>query len=299
MSNDWTILKLIEWTADFFAKHGVPNPRLDAELLLAHVLNKKRIELYLTFDHIVKEGDLATFKGYIQRRTRREPLQYIVGTQDFCGVPIKVAPAVLIPRPETELLVEQVLKLIVASSGDPTILDLCTGSGCIIAALAGKLPNAHFTGVDISDAALEVARQNTERRKERVELLCGNLFEPLRSNDFTISRSYELIVSNPPYVAESEWPSLQPEIRDFEPKEALVAGNDSLAIIKEIINNAYNFLKPDGWLVMEIGDGQAGAVKELIANTEHYNEAAFVKDYGGIERIVAMQITNNQIPRYK
>lgn len=324
--SSWTTLKLIEWTTEYFTKHGIPNPRLDTELLLSHVLKKKRIELYLDFEKAVSENNLAAFKELIRRRSKREPLQYIIGEQDFCGVPIKVTPAVLIPRPETELLVEKVLPLVTCHSplvkksdsidmqrapsneNRATILDLCTGSACIIAALANELPDARFVGTDISAAALDVARQNIERWKDRVELLCGNLFEPLSPPPFPSPLppkdrrtgegkgmggvGFNIITSNPPYVPESELATLQPEVRDFEPKEALIAGEDGLAIIRKIINAAHGFLKPDGYLVLEIGDGQADAVRKLITNAGHYSEPELVKDYGGIERIVTAQITN-------
>ncbi len=279
----WTTLKLIEWTTEYFAKHGIPNSRLDAELLLSHVLKKKRIELYLDFEKVVSENDLAAFKGLIQRRSKREPLQYIVGVQDFYGVPINVTPAVLIPRPETELLVERIIKLATSHQPPVTILDLCTGSACIIAALANELPNARFVGTDISPAALDVARQNIDKWKDRVELLHGNIFEPV------CSRQFDIITSNPPYVSEGEFATLQPEVRDFEPKEALVSGKDGLEIIREIINNAHSFLKPGGLLVMEMGDGQADAVRRIITDSGHYNEPELVKDYGGIERIIVLK----------
>ncbi len=295
----WTILKLIEWTADYFTKNGVPNPRLDAELLLAHTLNKKRIDLYLAFEAAVSETDLATFKGYIQRRAKREPLQYITGVQEFYGIPIKVTPAVLIPRPETEILVEKALKTVLASVGSgvlasetPThldagtpirILDLCTGSGAIIAALASQLPEARFVGTDISKAALEIAGQNTEKWKDRVTLLRGDLFMPIAG------KTFDLIISNPPYCPEVERASLQPEVRDHEPAEALFAGANGLAIIRKIIADAPKFLKPEGWLFMEIGEAQAEKVKELIKAMACYKEPEVIKDYSGIERIIAVQ----------
>lgn len=287
----WTTLKLIEWTTEYFAKHGIPNSRLDAELLLSHVLKKKRIELYLDFEKVVSENDLAAFKGLIQRRSKREPLQYIVGVQDFYGVPINVTPAVLIPRPETELLVERIIKLATSHQPPVTILDLCTGSACIIAALANELPNARFVGTDISPAALDVARQNIDKWKDRVELLHGNIFEPV------CSRQFDIITSNPPYVSEGEFATLQPEVRDFEPKEALVSGKDGLEIIREIINNAHSFLKPGGLLVMEMGDGQADAVRRIITDSGHYNEVKVIKDYGGIERIVTARLSEHQNTR--
>jgi len=281
----WTILKLLEWTTDYFAKHGIESPRVDAELLLSHILKKKRIELYLDFEKVVSENDLSSFKALIQRRIKREPLQYITGEVNFYGITIKVTPDVLIPRPETELLVEHVLQ-VTSHKSQVTILDLCTGSGCIIAALAGKLPMARFVGVDISEAALAIARENTERWKDRIELLCGDLFEPLLCNDLP---QFDIIASNPPYVPEGELSSLQPEVRDFEPREALIAGKDGLEIIIKIINNAHNFLKPGGHLIMEIGDKEADSVRRLIADTGHYNEPEVIRDYGGMERIIKVR----------
>lgn len=293
----WTILKLIEWTTEYFTKNNIPNPRLDSELLLAHVLNKKRIDLYLSFEKVVSEKDLALFKEYIQRRVKREPLQYITGVQEFYGIPIKVTPDVLIPRPETEILVEQALKLL-SSDNDPasvqscerTILDLCTGSGAIIAALANELPSAKLVGTDISAKALEVARLNTEKWKDRVTLLEGNLFEPLRSGDPASVRAYDIVTANPPYISEADKDNIQPEVKDFEPKEALFAGEDGLAIIKRIINDSPKFLKPNGYLVMEIGDKQVDDVKYMIANNGSYDKVDAVKDYSGIERIIIINV---------
>lgn len=288
MTNNWTILKLIEWTSDYFQKHDILNPRLDAELLLSHVLNKKRIDLYLAFDHEVSESNLATFKGYIQRRIKHEPLQYITGVQEFYGLSIKVTPDVLIPRPETELLVEHVLKLVTNHESQITILDLCTGSGCIVAALASQIPDAQLVGIDISEKALEIAKLNTENWKKRIKLLHGDLFEPLRAHDSTIAQSYDLITSNPPYVPEPQLVSLQPEIKDYEPKIALVAEDNGLAIIRKIINDATKYLKKGGRLVMEIGDGQAEEVKTIIASNGSYGEVTVIKDYSGIERIISV-----------
>ena len=304
----WTTLKLIEWTSDYFQKNGIPNPRLDAELLLSHILNKKRIDLYLAFDQTVSETDLATFKGYIQRRVKREPLQYITGVQEFWGLPIKVTPDVLIPRPETELLVEYTLKNLPPTQSLPlegggkregviTILDLCTGSGFIISALASELTNAQFVGTDISEKALEIAKFNTEKWKERVELLHGDLFKllspPPKPSHLEAEGqgegAFDLIVSNPPYVPESQIMILQPEIKDYEPKIALVAEDNGLAIIRKIVNDAPKYLRKDGRLVMEIGDGQAEEVKKIIADNGSYGKIEIIKDYGGIERII---ITN-------
>jgi len=337
---NWTILKLLEWTSEYFAKHGIESPRVDAELLLGHVLKKKRLDLYLDFEKIVSEKNLAEFKALIQRRIKREPLQYIVGDVNFYGVSIKVTPDVLIPRPETELLVEKTLSKIPTSQRPPSealvagtnapinILDLCTGSACIIAALANKLENAHFVGTDISEKALDVARQNIKNWGDRIELLHGDLFEPLSppplpsplkgegrekttgsATSFPFNKKitthiaipsplrgegegggvFDVITANPPYVPEGELATLQPEVRDFEPKQALVAGKEGLEIIEKIIDNAHSFLKPGGHLIMEIGDGQADKVQNLACENGHYEDIDIIRDYGGIERIIMLK----------
>lgn len=287
MSN-WTILKLIEWTTEYFGKAGVPNPRLDAELLLAHTLNKKRIDLYLCFDKEVDEKDLAIFKGSIQRRAKREPLQYILGTQDFCGVQIKVTPDVLIPRPETEILAETAINLCKAMTPPISVLDLCTGSGAIVAAMANRLPEATFVGVDISEAALGVARENTAAWSGRIELLQGDLYAPLSAEGKALG-PFDLITANPPYISESDMGSLQAEVRDHEPRVALVAGQGGLAIIEKILDDAPRFLKSGGAVVMEVGEEQAFQVKDM-AGAKDFKSVEIVKDYSGVERIVKIWI---------
>ncbi len=286
----WTILRLLEWTAEFFKKHEIPNPRLDAELLLSHVLGKKRIDLYLAFDETVGAGDLTRFKELIQRRQKREPLQYITGVQEFFGVPIKVTPDVLIPRPETEILVEETLKCLSQRTNVPTyqrtILDLCTGSGCIIAALANELPDATFTGIDISEKAIAIAKENTQKWSNRVEFLQGDLFSPLLTHQRTNAPTYDVITCNPPYIPSPDFATLQEEVRDYEPKEALVSGDDGLDIVRVIITEAHHHLKPHAPLVMEIGINQASAVKEFIESAGKYDTPIFIKDFSGIDRIV-------------
>jgi release factor glutamine methyltransferase len=279
--SEWQVLKLLEWTKDYFQKYGIPNPRLDAELLLAHTLNLKRIDLYLQHDRPVNATELATFKTYIQRRSKREPLQHILGTQNFYGIQIKVSPAVLIPRPETEVLVETVLKKIPEDS-TVNILDLGTGSGAILAALASELPNAVLTGVELTDTAFSIASENLTTWGDRIHLLKGDLFSPLPED-----ATFDVIVSNPPYISPSEKESLQPEVALFEPAEALfTTDNEGLDFFRRIVKDTPRFLKTNGLLALEMGIGQAAKIKTLLEENGCFNEIEIVKDLNGIERII-------------
>lgn len=279
--SEWQVLKLLEWTKDYFQKYNIPNPRLDAELLLAHTLNLKRIDLYLQHDRPVNAMELATFKAFIQRRSKREPLQHILGTQDFYGIPIKVSPAVLIPRPETEILVETVLKKTPQDSA-VNILDIGTGSGAILAALASELPNATFTGIELTDAAFEVATENLATWSDRICLLKGDLFSPLPED-----ASFDVIVSNPPYISPLEKESLQPEVALFDPPEALfTTDNEGLDFFKKIIKDAPKFLKTNGLLAFEIGIDQSAKIKALLEENGCFNGIEIVKDLNKIERII-------------
>lgn len=333
MSNNWTPLSLIQWTAGFFEKKGIPNPRLDAELLLAHVLKCKRIDLYMQFEKIVSEQDRATYKSLIERRATREPLQYIMGETEFWGLTIKVTPDVLIPRSETELLVEHVLNCVKERRGsfddsprspdsqqplennqdesagndlaaleqdqlpvpakDPllslTILEIGTGSGCISIALAKNLPQAHIIATDISPKALEIARKNIQHHAldTRIQLIESNLapWEDFQKKNL----QFDLIVSNPPYIPAAEIPTLQPEVSQHEPHLALSGGESGLDIIEKIHEHTIPFLKPQAFLMMEIGEGQAKGLKEKYENHSTLPYIESFKDYQGIERIVCFK----------
>ncbi len=281
MSESWTTLKLIQWTSAYFEKAGIPNPRLDAELLLAHVLRCKRIDLYTRHEALLREKHLADFKELIRRRTQREPLQYIIGETEFYGLRLKVTPAVLIPRPETELLVEEALKtsppspLLSKERGERgEVLEIGTGSGCIAIALAKHLPEAKVVATDISKEALEIAAENAKRHEVSIEWIAADIAPWKR---FTAEgRSFDLIVSNPPYIATGEFPNLQPEVRDFEPRKALDGGPEGLKFIRQILAEAPPFLKPGGWLLMEIGEDQTGSLKGIEVK----------KDLSGCDRIL-------------
>ncbi|MBI4224251.1 MAG: peptide chain release factor N(5)-glutamine methyltransferase [Deltaproteobacteria bacterium] len=232
---------------------GCETPRLDAEVLLAHALGCERHEIYLgpgTRDQgLGTEKKFKLFEDYIERRKNREPAAYITGTKEFWSLPIKVTPDVLIPRPETETLVNAALEKVPGPWSlvpGPFILDLCTGSGCVAAALAKELPDARFVVSDISPRALTVARGNLKFAEGRVAFIQSDLFE-------NITGPFDLIVSNPPYVASKDWEGLQPEIKNFEPRLALDGGTDGLDFIRKILQDAPRCLKSNGWLILENG----------------------------------------------
>lgn len=281
-----TLAEVINDAALKLATSGVANARLDAEVLLSHIVKKDRAWL---FTHIHDELDTESrrvFEAAIQRRAQREPLQYIIGKQEFWGLDLAVTPDVLIPRPETELVVESALKIITRRDQQVTIVDLCTGSGCISVSLAKELPSARIFAADLSDKALAIARENALRHgvSERIRFLEGNLFQPLKELD--IRGAVDIIVSNPPYVQSGDHASLQPEVRDFEPELALIAGPRGTEIHQKIINEAPEYLKQHGALIMELGLGQAELLARMAQKTGAYGVPEVLKDLAGIERVI-------------
>jgi release factor glutamine methyltransferase len=273
----WTVLKVLTWTKGYLAEKGVENARLEAEWLLCAALGLDRVGLYVNFDRPLTEAELAAYRGMVMRRARREPLQYILGTQEFMGLDFEVSSAVLIPRHDTETLVEEAVRL----GGDAKrILDMGAGSGCIAVTLAKKLHGAELFGVEKSPEALAIARRNAERHGTAVTLREGSLFEP-----FTGER-FDLIVSNPPYIPTGVIAELQPEVRDHEPRAALDGGPDGLAFYRVIIPAALDYLNTGGWLLVEVGAGQAEQVRALFGETGKFGELFTAKDQGGIERVV-------------
>ncbi len=272
----WTTLKILTWTKEYLAGKGVENARLEAEWLLCAVLELDRVGLYLNFDKPLTDPELAAYRGMVARRARREPLQYILGNQEFYGLEFAVTPAVLIPRHDTEVLVKEALQR--ADSGS-RILDIGVGSGAVACALAKHLPEADVWGVEKSPEALAVARENALRQSLCLTLCEGSLFEPLTGQRF------HLIVSNPPYIPTGELATLQPEVKDYEPSEALDGGADGLVFYQQIIPQAAQHLSPGGWLLLEAGVGQAEAVKELFASSG-FSEIFTARDPGGIERVI-------------
>ena len=273
----WTVLKILTWTKGYLAEKGVENARLEAEWLLCEVLGLDRVGLYVNFDKPLSERELTMFRGMVARRARREPLQYILGSQEFMGLEFDVTPAVLIPRHDTEVLVEEASKR-AAPSG--RILDIGVGSGCIAVALARCLPEAEVCGVDTSPESMVLAARNAEKHGVKVTLFEGSLFEP-----FT-GQSFDLIVSNPPYIPTADMEYLQPEVRDFEPRGALDGGADGFDFYRLIIPAARDHLTTGGWLLFEVGIGQAEMVLDMFGQTGSFGELFTTKDHAGIERVV-------------
>ena len=289
-----TVLEVIQKSTDFLTKKGVDAPRLQAELLLAHVLKLPRMKLYLNFERplIAAEADAA--RELVKRRGQREPLQHITGATSFCGFEIAVNRHVLVPRPETELLAEAGWKFLLESAlqrvpgreqpegWTPTALDFGTGSGCIAIALAAKCPVARITAVDVSADALALARENAARNgvAERIEFLPGDGFSALPAG-----AGFDLIVSNPPYIPSHEIASLQPEVRDFDPRAALDGGVDGLDFYRTLAAQAGEFLKPGGRVMVEFGDGQADEIKKIFESQKWIVEAVR-DDYSQRQRIL-------------
>lgn len=282
----WTVLKILRWTENYFKGRDIPDARLNAERLLSRLLNWTRLQLYTGFDRLMSPDELAKFREMIKRRVGHEPLQYILGETNFHNLTILCDKRALIPRPETEILLEESLKAL-ANSGapeTPNIVDLGTGSGCLALGAAQACPQAKVFAVDISDEALALARENARRNnlENRVAFLCGSLFEPL---DKSLRGQMHLIISNPPYIPDEECARLMPEVRDFEPRVALSGGGDGLNVIRKIIGEAAEWLAPTGVLAMEIGYEQSQAVREIVTSSR-LQIADIVKDYAGIDRVV-------------
>ena len=279
MSETWTIRKVLDWTRTRFEKEAVDSARLTAELLLAHSLGIQRVKLYMDLDRPLVADELSTFRALIQRRLAGEPTQYLMGHREFYGRRFAVDPRVLIPRPETELLVEAALRS-VPKDAPARLLDLCTGSGCIAVSMAAERPLAEVWATELSPAALEVARSNAESLgvAARVRFLEGDLLGPIPPES-----RFDVIVSNPPYIRTSELASLQREVQK-EPRVALDGGDDGLAIIRRIAETAQGFLRPGGRLALEIGDDQGDAVKTLLTRAG-YHEVLIEKDYARLDRL--------------
>ena len=261
-SEPWTIRKLLMWTESFLREKAIDTPRLDAQILLAHVLKCKRIDLYVRSEEEPAEPDRATFKDLIKRRVDGCPVAYLVGQREFYQLVIDVNSAVLIPRPETELLVMEALRLLKGRQA-PRVLDVGTGSGCIALTIARHHSSAHITATDISPQALEMARRNAAKLglPDRVRFLEGDLFAPVSDEVF------DLVVSNPPYVAQGEFAGLMKEVRDYEPRLALDGGADGLAVYRRLAANAPHHIAANGFLLLEIGASQEPPVRNLLERT--------------------------------
>ena len=282
-TDPWTVLRLILWSSDYLTEKGVRSGRLDAEHLLAHVLGTGRLQLYLEFERPLTPSERDAFRPLLKRRASREPLQYIVGHQPFRELDLKVAPGVLIPRSETEQLVERVLAWTRAESlRAPSVLDIGTGSGAIALSLASE-GNAVVVATDVSEVALELAGENRDAAglNETVALRRGALFEPVRGDAL-----FDVVVSNPPYIADVDAVELDPEVRDWEPREALFAGADGLDVIREVVRGAGRHLRVGGLLALEVGFGQAEIVARLLEQETRYSDIRIERDLDGVERFV-------------
>jgi release factor glutamine methyltransferase len=324
----WTILALLRWTTDYFAEKGVSEPRASAEILLAHVLGLSRLDLYLRHDQPLAAEELARFKALMVRRRLGEPVAYLTGHKEFWSLDFLVTPATLIPRPETEVLVEAVLAMFkgggqglsqaekpvpptlspspetlpptpnLGSTGFQPVqhrqdacapgtrqlaIDVGVGSGAVVVALAKELPDMFWVGVDLSAAALKTAGENARRHgvAERFFFFQGDLLFGIRPEPV-----FTLIVANLPYVPRGEWEQLPKEIRDYEPPEALLAGEDGLALLRPLCREAHRYLQPGGWLALEVGAGQAGPAMEFLDETTAYASLKSINDYQGIPRVV-------------
>ena len=259
---------------------GSPSPRLDAEVLLMHLLKTDRLQFLTHPEKLLTEAEVAGYSRWVERRCQGEPVAYIVGEKEFWSLRFEVNREVLIPRPETECLIEEVLGRSATGRDEPRIIDIGTGSGAIGVVLAREIPAARVVATDISSGALEVARRNAIRHgvADRMEFIRGDLCA-------TASGAFDIIVSNPPYIPDEAYPLLPEGIRAFEPRQALIAGPDGIDFHRRIIREGAHRLKAGGWIFLEIGEGQQGLVEALFREAGFYDTIRFRRDYGGIERV--------------
>jgi release factor glutamine methyltransferase len=283
MQEIWTIQKVLNWTLPYFEKHQVSESRLSAELLLSHVLKCKRLDLYLQFDRILTGPELKEYRSFIERRIIHEPVAYILGEKEFMGLNFKLTPAVLIPRPETEILVESALAEIKGhQEKSARVLDVGTGSGAIAISVAHYCRECQVTAIDISPAAIEVARQNSEHLGvDKVEFLVLDALDlPVNKDE-----KYDFVLVNPPYIAEKDRKELHPQITHYEPAVALFSGENGLQFYSVFIPKIPLIIKKDGWIFMEIGYDQKEQINILLKES-NFSGIEFIPDYQKIERIV-------------
>lgn len=286
-TSSWTIKRLLEWTTEHFTHAGVEQARLCAELLLAEVLNCQRIDLYVRFDHCPNQEQLTLYRAYVKRCAAHEPAAYILGKVHFFSLVYEVTPAVLIPRPETEVLAVQAIDYCRHETNRPRVdvLDLCTGCGCIAIAVAHEVVETEVVGLDRSAAALEIARKNVARYDltRRITLLESDLFENINRASKGI---FDLIIANPPYISDAEFEKLPANVREYEPKEALLAGPDGLEVHRRIIEQAQPYLADNGAIMMETAYNQAEQVIALCQASGYLKNITTVRDNLGHKRVV-------------
>ncbi|MDB5332964.1 MAG: protein-(glutamine-N5) methyltransferase, release factor-specific [Phycisphaerales bacterium] len=284
----WTVRRLLEWTTGYFTRKNVDQPRLAAELLLGHVLNYPRIKLYTDYERVLTDAQLAVFRPLVQRAAEDEPIAYLTGRAHFFNLEFDVTRDVLIPRPDTETLVENVMQFVRNQAGmeAPRVLDLCTGSGCIAAAVAHHIKSAVVTATEISPAAVAIARKNIDRLglTGRVLIEEGDLFEPL--NHMVDVRPFDLILSNPPYIPTAQIEALDRSVKDYEPLQALDGGLDGLVIHRRILDQSPDRLVPGGRVFLEIAFDQGELATKVAQEYPAFEDVRVLKDYGGRDRVL-------------
>jgi len=288
MTTTWTVKRLLDWTTAYLMENGIESPHLEAEILLAHALKMKRIALYTSFEKTPSPEELTLFKDMIQRRVKKEPIAYITGVQYFMSLEFKVNSSVLIPRPDTETLVEVGIDL--AKKHDCRLAaDVGTGSGAIAVSLAKYVSSLNVTGIDLCREAVRLAEENARQLgvSERCSFMHGNLFECLEQGI-----KFDLVVSNPPYIPTVEVDRLDSDIKMFEPKYALDGGTDGLDYFRKIIAASPSYLQPTGFLALEVGFDQAESVKKILDASGNFEGPRAVKDLNDIERVVYAKIKN-------
>ena len=287
----WTIKNLLKVTTGYLQEKQIENPRMTAEVLLAHQLNIDRVTLYINFDQPLNESEISGYRSLIKRRIQREPLQYITGVQEFWSLDFIVNPQVLIPRPESELLVELAINQLKPPNAfedhPPKILDLGTGCGALAISLAKEVQEAKIWATDISSGALKLANLNAKKHgvADRIKFKHGDLWNPLINQDIT----FDIIISNPPYIACEEYNDLPPEIRDYEPRSALDGKGDGMYYIEKILKGGLHFLNTGGLILLEMAPDQTNEALSLIGQIKGYGESSRIKDYSHRYRVVMAQ----------
>jgi len=283
----WTVKDVLRWTTDYFRKKDIETPRLDAEVLLANALKTDRLRLYLDQERPLTPKERSVYRDFIRRRASREPVALIVGVKEFWSLPFKVSRGVLIPRPDTERLVEVVLDEIRGNS-TPFVLEIGTGSGAVAVAVVKECPTARVMATDISPVAIAFAAANAESAgvAGSLDLVVSDLLEPFRK-----AAKFDVICSNPPYIPSGIIPTLAPEITRFEPLTALDGGPDGLEVIRKLVDQTPHHLRTGGALIIEVGEHQAEEVREIMSSTGHFTEIQFFSDLAGKSRVVKARLS--------
>ncbi len=280
----WRIIDIINWGEEYFRSKGFENPKQEIEWLLCDLLNYKRIDLYLEFENTISDSKLDQLKGWVKRRRTREPLQYITGQTQFYGYPFKVSPDVLIPRPETERVVDVVLHTI-GNITKPRILEVGSGSGCMAVSIGAEKQNAYILSIDISKPAIDQARKNADlNATTNVDFMVLDFLKELPEGQF------DLLVSNPPYIPLNEFGTTMPEIHNHEPQIALTDNRDGLTFYQRFAEVAKELVKPGGWVIMEVGLGDHPAKAMEIFQSGGYKNLGLITDFNGDERVLKIQI---------